>query len=88
MQLNHGTPSHEAIDLAVGSLRGDVPVLWRYDGLPPEVFEVVSALAKLAAILAGVVGEQCVEAGGWTGAEDVLEALRAQQLSPGERFAP
>jgi hypothetical protein len=68
-----------AIDLALASMERDGSRLWLYDGLPAEAFELIAALGKLAALLAGTLAEKFQSCGEPITGRQVLEWLRSQQ---------
>lgn len=72
------TAVHEALDLAEGSVMHDGSALWRHDGIT-DAFDLVAALSKLAALLAGTVAKVYTDQGHPLTALDILAAVRAHQ---------
>jgi hypothetical protein len=80
LELSHDPrAAAAALDLAAGSLHRDGSVLWSHDGIDRDTFALIAALGKLAAMLAATLAldRQC--RGESITAEQVLEAIRAEQ---------
>ena len=81
--LSHsGAAAHEAIERAIETLRQGWPLLRSWDGLPPEVMELLVAQARLSALLASTVAKAYSD----LDAVDVLSALAEQQIGRGDRL--